>query len=117
MKDDLIRRYARGVVIPSGRSHVTFNIDQYKDITTQIMQRYDKDTYSHTFGAVFGPGATILSGPYSYVIVVVASLNGAMYKVNGQDPQSCNLIHAQRVECTIQVASGQLVAIVFAWRS
>ncbi|EMD95269.1 hypothetical protein COCC4DRAFT_64965 [Bipolaris maydis ATCC 48331] len=117
LKDDVIRRFAGGVVIPSGRSHVTFNIDEHKDITTHMMQRYGKDTYSHAFGAVFGPGTTVLRGPYSYAIVVVASLEGAMYKVNEQDPKSCNLIHAQRVECTIQVASGQLMAMVFAWRS
>lgn len=41
LKDDVIQRFARGVVIPSGRSHVTFNIEQYKDITTHMMQRYD----------------------------------------------------------------------------
>ena len=74
-----------------------------------------KDKYSHAFGAVFGPGATVLSGPFSYAIVVVASLDGGIYKVNGQDPRSSNLIYSQRGECVVQVSSGQLVGMVFAW--
>jgi hypothetical protein len=41
LKDNITRQLAGGIVIPPGRSHVTFKIDQYTDIITH-MQKNDK---------------------------------------------------------------------------
>ncbi|KAI2476670.1 hypothetical protein Ptr902_12017 [Pyrenophora tritici-repentis] len=116
LRQDAPQQSFGSVDIPSGRSHVTFNIQQHTDIIN-FMKETQTKSYSHAFGAVFGPGATILSGPFSYAIAILESSDDLEYTIGGKAPARCNLIHGYQGCLTIQVEVGQLVGMVFAWKA
>jgi hypothetical protein len=74
-----------------------------------------KGSFSHAFGAVCGPGETILGGPYSYALVIVDSIQKLKYKIDGYATDPCNHIDGICGGFALQVTSGRLVAMVFAW--
>jgi hypothetical protein len=77
---------------------------------------HTKESYSHAFGAVLGHGETVLCGPYSYVMVIVESIHKLEYTIDGNVTVPCNHIDGYRGGFAIQVRSGRLIGMVFAWK-
>jgi hypothetical protein len=82
-------------------------------LSTQSLQI--KGSFSHAFGAVFGPGATVLGGPYSYALVIVDSIHKLEYTIDDNATDPCNHIDGGCGGFALQVISGRLVGMVFAW--
>ena len=58
----------------------------------------------------------ILGGCYSYTMVIVESTQDLKYTIDRKDPGEGNLIKGQDGGFAVQVESGRLVGMVFAWK-
>ncbi|KAF1840111.1 uncharacterized protein K460DRAFT_202512 [Cucurbitaria berberidis CBS 394.84] len=112
LKGDTLQQFARTVEIQS--SYITFNVERHTEIIT-YMKNNSESTFSHVFGAVLGPGTTVFSGPYSYTIVVVDSVDRPEYVVGGKDPGNSILFHGPQ-GLAVEVKGGRLVSVVFGWK-
>ncbi|KAF2849431.1 hypothetical protein T440DRAFT_426473 [Plenodomus tracheiphilus IPT5] len=73
-----------------------------------------KQSFSHAFGAVLGPGTTEFRGAFSYAVLVIERIDNPECFL-GTEPMGLSELILSNVPLPIVVASGRLLVMVFAF--
>jgi hypothetical protein len=125
--DEKVQNYVRNVDI--SKSPANFNIDNQTELLNYMKQNstvstehhckreayMSKKSFAHAHGTVLGHGTTVFSGPFSYTIIHVQTLDTAEAIINKERLDELNLFEVHSGKFQVQVTSGRLVLAIFAW--